>query len=613
MKEKSKRKNTGITLIALVITIVVLLILAGVSIATLTGENGILTRAREAREETEDAKEEEVIKLAVVDALTAGEGKLTTENLQKSIENQFGSDRKEKLKGTGPWTYEGERNYYRIKSNGEITPEKEPIELEDEVLLGYGTIDVVWLNTSNEVQLSPEEPNLYNGALKKVKWTESGEELNEDTSETFTGSDWYAYTAADNSSTDDYTKSRWANAKNEDGSYFVWIPRYAYRITYYADESRKEPIAYYDGRGLVNPEGRIITKLGGEEIDGHLDEGIKTVTDNGKSYIVHPAFMNNRSNNYENGGWDKDLSGIWVAKFEMSQETSTDGRNWTYSGTTSLINGNIFTTNSAKAENQSTNGEQIRAVSKASTKENTENQIASWRYINIANMYTNSLNYDREKESHLIKNSEWGAVVYLAHSQYGRNGYEITINNNSNFYTGMAGDSTSAGSTSGGTNYYNTVAGGKASTTGNVYGIFDLSGGAYEYVSAFNKNYNPENENNYFKDSKYLNNNNIHFATVNGKSTKYTTAYSGENLSSGTALEHRVGKTGDATKEVLTGAKNDDKNHWNQDCSHLLYSSYPFFRRGGHYGYGIGGGIFYSYDNDGNAHDYYSFRVVLAE
>ena len=100
MKEKSKRKNTGITLIALVITIVVLLILAGVSIATLTGENGILTRAREAREETEDAKEEEVIKLAVVDALTAGEGKLTTENLQKSIENQFGSDRKVKRNWT---------------------------------------------------------------------------------------------------------------------------------------------------------------------------------------------------------------------------------------------------------------------------------------------------------------------------------------------------------------------------------------------------------------------------------------------------------------------------------------------------------------------------------
>ena len=57
------RKEKGITLIALVITIIVLLILAGVSIATLTGANGLLTRANQAREETEMAQLEEKIKL----------------------------------------------------------------------------------------------------------------------------------------------------------------------------------------------------------------------------------------------------------------------------------------------------------------------------------------------------------------------------------------------------------------------------------------------------------------------------------------------------------------------------------------------------------------------
>ena len=62
MKEKNK-KQKGITLIALVITIIVLLILAGVSIATLTGNNGILTRANEAKTETEDAEENELRKL----------------------------------------------------------------------------------------------------------------------------------------------------------------------------------------------------------------------------------------------------------------------------------------------------------------------------------------------------------------------------------------------------------------------------------------------------------------------------------------------------------------------------------------------------------------------
>ena len=68
-------KNSGITLIALVITIIVLLILAGVSIAMLTGENGILTQANNAKEKTEEAKEEELRKLTALEATTNIENK----------------------------------------------------------------------------------------------------------------------------------------------------------------------------------------------------------------------------------------------------------------------------------------------------------------------------------------------------------------------------------------------------------------------------------------------------------------------------------------------------------------------------------------------------------
>ena len=57
--------NKGITLIALVITIIVLLILAGVSIAMLTGQNGILTRATEATDESLKSEAEEAVKLAI--------------------------------------------------------------------------------------------------------------------------------------------------------------------------------------------------------------------------------------------------------------------------------------------------------------------------------------------------------------------------------------------------------------------------------------------------------------------------------------------------------------------------------------------------------------------
>ena len=77
---KLKNNRKGITLIALVITIIVLLILAGVSIATLTGKNGILTRATEASEKTEEAKEDELRRLTALEAAMNTEGTTHTDN-----------------------------------------------------------------------------------------------------------------------------------------------------------------------------------------------------------------------------------------------------------------------------------------------------------------------------------------------------------------------------------------------------------------------------------------------------------------------------------------------------------------------------------------------------
>ena len=66
---KNKKNTRGITLIALVITIIVLLILAGVTIAALSGDNGILTRAKEAKEKTKQAQEDEKQKLSNMENL----------------------------------------------------------------------------------------------------------------------------------------------------------------------------------------------------------------------------------------------------------------------------------------------------------------------------------------------------------------------------------------------------------------------------------------------------------------------------------------------------------------------------------------------------------------
>ena len=112
------RKNQGITLIALVVTIIVLLILAGITIAMLTGQNGILNRATEAKEKTGVAQEEEQIKLAVMAALSDGTGTLTIPNLKKELAS-YGITIAEDA--TFPVTVSAGGNNYTIASTGEVT------------------------------------------------------------------------------------------------------------------------------------------------------------------------------------------------------------------------------------------------------------------------------------------------------------------------------------------------------------------------------------------------------------------------------------------------------------------------------------------------------------
>ena len=117
-----KRTDKGITLIALVITIIVLLILVGVSIATLTGENGILTRASEAAEQTEIAEEKEAISLAYsgVMADTNGTG-VSAKELQEELQkNGYTATVTDNGDGTLTVIFESGREY-TIDSNGNIT------------------------------------------------------------------------------------------------------------------------------------------------------------------------------------------------------------------------------------------------------------------------------------------------------------------------------------------------------------------------------------------------------------------------------------------------------------------------------------------------------------
>ena len=114
MLRKTLGRNKGITLIALVVTIIVLLILAGISISLLSGQNGILNRAVEAKKQTESKSAEEKVKMAVMSSMTY-DGTLTLEKLKTELANYGG-----KLEGdTFPVTVTIDENIFKVNINGE--------------------------------------------------------------------------------------------------------------------------------------------------------------------------------------------------------------------------------------------------------------------------------------------------------------------------------------------------------------------------------------------------------------------------------------------------------------------------------------------------------------
>ena len=128
MKTKVKENQKGITLIALVITIIVLLILASVSIAMLTGDNGILTQAKKAQEKTEIASEIESINMVVM-VLIKNNGKLEIkeQELQNQLNSDLGLGKTEVLLAGEEYEiiFKESNRYYTIDKNGNIIDAQE--------------------------------------------------------------------------------------------------------------------------------------------------------------------------------------------------------------------------------------------------------------------------------------------------------------------------------------------------------------------------------------------------------------------------------------------------------------------------------------------------------
>lgn len=329
----------------------------------------------------------------------------------------------------------------------------------------YGRIEVVWIDENNNVIEKPLEPSL--GGLTPIKFNSS---INNFQVVQSNDEEWY-----------NYDEQKWANAINSDGSYFVWIPRYAYRIIYYSNENYSNIIGFCDGRGLI--------KINDDGSFTRISKNNTGIRETSNHYIVAPAFSKDTASGYRNGGWSKDLSGIWVAKYEMSMET-----NGIHTDTINIDVGNI------------TINDNIKAVSKPA--------VSSWRNISINNCYLNSFYYDRNRDSHLMKSSEWGAIAYLSYSKYGTNGRSIQCNTNSNYLTGGSTTITSVYLSNKG-----------QSSNGNETGVYDLVGGAWEYIAAYI-------DNGYTGLSLYGGNLDTDF--YGSKNSKYKTIYNHDSQDTGT-------------------------------------------------------------------------------
>ena len=161
LKERVKGKN-GITLIALVITIIVLLILAGVTIATLTGDNGILTKAQNAKEKNAQKTVEEQINLAV-QASRINEGLVIDKDILEQELTNNGIEITKSENDELPWTVKKDGYVYTISENGEVK-EKEGL------VITAGDIEIL----KGATEEKKVRAQILSGETGTIKWESTG-------------------------------------------------------------------------------------------------------------------------------------------------------------------------------------------------------------------------------------------------------------------------------------------------------------------------------------------------------------------------------------------------------------------------------------------------------
>ena len=249
----------------------------------------------------------------------------------------------------------------------------------------------------------------------------------------------------------------------------------------------------------------------------------------------------------------KQLSGFWYGKFEIGGTLKSACINETCNVSNIVVKPNV-----ASLKNQ---------------------QVSSFFYASRSmEQPGNSFGFiSSEVDTHMSKNNEWGAVAYLTQSIYGRCTTstlctEIGKNNNSNLITGYGAPAGSDKTVANGA--YNTTLGKDASTTKNIYGVYDMSGGCHEYIMGVLADSSGGLRTGYdtSQNSGFTGilNNGTTYTGVSFPDSKYYNLYTGSSY------------TGHALTETA---------EWYNDSAYFFNSSNPWFIRGGRYT-STGAGIF---------------------
>ena len=326
----------------------------------------------------------------------------------------------------------------------------------------------------------------------------------------------------------------------------VWIPRYKYKVFNYNS----------DGTKISSPQQIEITFENDNESTGEITCSDSISGTDGKASetcklkesgsVCTDSLCNNKT--YTHPGFtfgDEELNGFWTSKFELT-------------GLLSSITSkpNLISVGSKSVSDYETNIMKMK---------------------NSNNSYGFSTNVD----THMIKNIEWGAVAYLSHSKYGTcsggSCVEIGINNNSNYLTGCGATAGSAKSSV--CDAYNTSNGMLASTTFNIYGVYDFSGGTAEYTMA----------NIVGTDGKTMISNSSGISTYPNAKYYDKYSYSGNNSDAAKIKS----KLGDGIKEMFNDTTNDKL--WYGDSAWIAHgSNAAWFTRGAGSGNGSSAGVFTS-------------------